>query len=265
MPPTPIPRLRLQRHSPERTGQSARGLHTACDARTAALASLSAGSWLPKRKSNPSRPPSSNQRPARQRRRRPASSQRRPSGESFTIETASGSIDTVEASPSTTYTRAEARARRKRALRPSPTSPPATTVGVAGTLTGSTFTATAVVISSPQAGGHPDLITSFTLEEPGDPEAAQNVIFNAPRESSATPTRSPSAPRCRIRPRSMPAQLPGRPDHRPRQLRRQTEQPARHRADLSTSNPSRPDRALRLHRPDPRHPDRDPGRGAHRL
>ena len=34
--------------------------------------------------------------------------------------------------------------------------------------------------SNTHAGGHPDLSTSFTLENPGDPEAAQNVIFNAP-------------------------------------------------------------------------------------
>ena len=34
--------------------------------------------------------------------------------------------------------------------------------------------------STPQAGGHPDLTTSFELESPGDPESAQNVIFNAP-------------------------------------------------------------------------------------
>ncbi len=34
--------------------------------------------------------------------------------------------------------------------------------------------------STTQAGGHPDLTTSFTLENPGAPEAAQNVIFNAP-------------------------------------------------------------------------------------
>lgn len=34
--------------------------------------------------------------------------------------------------------------------------------------------------SDPTAGGHPDLSTSFTLANPGDPEAAQNVIFNAP-------------------------------------------------------------------------------------
>ncbi len=31
-----------------------------------------------------------------------------------------------------------------------------------------------------QAGGHPDLDTTFTLAEPGVHEAAKNVIFNAP-------------------------------------------------------------------------------------
>lgn len=35
-------------------------------------------------------------------------------------------------------------------------------------------------MSTSQAGGHPDLTTSFTLHNPGSPEAAQNVIFNAP-------------------------------------------------------------------------------------
>jgi hypothetical protein len=34
--------------------------------------------------------------------------------------------------------------------------------------------------SSPQAGGHPDLTTSFTLDSPGVPEAARNIFFNAP-------------------------------------------------------------------------------------
>ena len=32
-----------------------------------------------------------------------------------------------------------------------------------------------------QAGGHPDLETTFSLESPGNPEAAKNVIFNAPQ------------------------------------------------------------------------------------
>jgi hypothetical protein len=35
--------------------------------------------------------------------------------------------------------------------------------------------------TDPQAGGHPDLSTSFTLEDPGAPEAARNVSFEAPR------------------------------------------------------------------------------------
>ncbi len=34
--------------------------------------------------------------------------------------------------------------------------------------------------SDPRAGGHPDLTTSFTLDEPGVQEAAMNIIFNAP-------------------------------------------------------------------------------------
>jgi hypothetical protein len=35
-------------------------------------------------------------------------------------------------------------------------------------------------MSTSQAGGHPDLTTSFALAEPGQTEAARNVIFNAP-------------------------------------------------------------------------------------
>jgi hypothetical protein len=35
--------------------------------------------------------------------------------------------------------------------------------------------------TDPQAGGHPDLSTSFALEDPGAPEAARNVSFEAPR------------------------------------------------------------------------------------
>jgi len=103
-----------------------------------------------------------------------------PVGETFQIETGQGSLDTVEASLSTTYSRANPI--------PSEETTPATLsdvapgdyVGVSGTLAAGTVSATAVVISTPQAGGHPDLTTSFSLSEPGAPEAAQNVIFNAP-------------------------------------------------------------------------------------
>lgn len=34
--------------------------------------------------------------------------------------------------------------------------------------------------STAQAGGHPDLRTMFTLEDPGAPESAKNIAFNAP-------------------------------------------------------------------------------------
>jgi hypothetical protein len=37
-----------------------------------------------------------------------------------------------------------------------------------------------VTTSTTQAGGHPDLETSFTLGNPGSPEGAKNVAFNAP-------------------------------------------------------------------------------------
>jgi len=100
--------------------------------------------------------------------------QAQPSGASFTIETREGSIDAIEVPPSTTYTEAGVE---------SPTLGDVAAgdyVGVAGTLSGSTVTATSVVITTPQAGGHPDLTTSFDLESPGSPEAAQNVLFNAP-------------------------------------------------------------------------------------
>src|SRR5215204_6617835 len=40
-----------------------------------------------------------------------------------------------------------------------------------------TFTTTT---SDLQAGGHPDLTTYFELKAPGQPEAAKNVVFNAP-------------------------------------------------------------------------------------
>jgi hypothetical protein len=42
--------------------------------------------------------------------------------------------------------------------------------------------------STQQAGGHPDLNTSFTLSEPGSPEAAEDVAFNAPQGVFGNPT-----------------------------------------------------------------------------
>ncbi len=45
----------------------------------------------------------------------------------------------------------------------------------------------------PQAGGHPDLETAFSLKDPGAPESAQNVIFNAPAGVFGNPN---AAERC---------------------------------------------------------------------
>jgi hypothetical protein len=42
------------------------------------------------------------------------------------------------------------------------------------------ITSFTTTMSTSQVGAHPDLETSFELEAPGVPEAAQNVIFNAP-------------------------------------------------------------------------------------
>ena len=103
-----------------------------------------------------------------------------PSGESFAIETSAGATYTIEASPATTTF---SLARPEPGETTSPTIADVHSgdyVGVAATIVSHTATATSVVISTPQAGGHPDLVTSFSLESPGAPEAAKNVIFNAP-------------------------------------------------------------------------------------
>ena len=100
---------------------------------------------------------------------------------------------------------------------------------------------------------------------PGAPEAAQNVIFNAPEGVFGNPDAITHCTLVRLRPRPVPVRLPGRADHRPRQLRRQPARPARHRADL------RP-RAARATRrrcfafivPTLDIPINDPGRGADR-
>ncbi len=47
--------------------------------------------------------------------------------------------------------------------------------------------------STQQAGTHPDLSMEFTLEDPGAPEAARNIAFNAPEGVFGNPT---ATPRC---------------------------------------------------------------------
>ena len=68
--------------------------------------------------------------------------------------------------------------------------------------------------SDTSAGGHPDFTTSFTLHNPGAPEAAQNVIFNAPEGALRQPLRDHPLHLLGFRPRPVPLQLPGRAGHR---------------------------------------------------
>ena len=103
-----------------------------------------------------------------------------PSGEAFTIETndLEGEIVTVKVSEETTYDS------------PGITHPDLGDVSSAafieayGTISGSPgskeIAATHVTIVKPMAGGHPDVETSFKLSNPGQPEAARNIIFNTP-------------------------------------------------------------------------------------
>ena len=56
-----------------------------------------------------------------------------------------------------------------------------------------------------QAGGHPDLETSFTLDNPGEPEAAKNVIFNAPTGLFGNPNAIDQCTLSRLRPRQCPS------------------------------------------------------------
>ena len=49
-----------------------------------------------------------------------------------------------------------------------------------------------VTTSTTAAGAHPDLTASFTLEEPGEPEAAENVTVNLPQGVFGNPNAIPT-------------------------------------------------------------------------
>ena len=83
-----------------------------------------------------------------------------------------------------------------------------------------TVIANHVLIDPPQAGGHPDLSTSFTLGSPGEPEAARNVIFRAPEGIFGNPNAVTKCTSGGLRSGSLPLELAGRRDHRERELRR---------------------------------------------
>ena len=109
-----------------------------------------------------------------------------PSGNEFSIESREGEVKGVEVSASTTY------------IDPAVSKPRLSDIAlgfyvtVFGEISGpDTVIATHVVIDPPQAGGHPDLTTSFTLGSPGEPEAARNVIFRAPEGIFGNPNAVP--------------------------------------------------------------------------
>jgi len=56
----------------------------------------------------------------------------------------------------------------------------ALTLAASPALAAQPITSFTTTTSETQAGGHPDFTTSFTLDSPGAPESARNVIFNAP-------------------------------------------------------------------------------------
>jgi len=97
-----------------------------------------------------------------------------PSGESFVIETRSGQPLKVETSPTTGFGEFDV---KKPGLEDVVKG---AYVTVFGTESGGVASASYVMISVPRAGGHPNLYTSFSLENPGSPEAVENVIFNTP-------------------------------------------------------------------------------------
>ncbi len=118
--------------------------------------------------------------------------------------------------------------------------------------------------STTQAGGHPDLQTSFALEEPGVHEATKNVIFNAPQGlfgniNAVTNCQPAEFALDKCPPNSQVGLITVHAE-----LRRQLRLPARHGAALRRLAPGRPDGAPPVRRADPEHPDLDPDHGAHR-
>ncbi len=89
-----------------------------------------------------------------------------------------------------------------------------------------------VTTSTTAAGAHPNLTASFTLEEPGEPEAAENVTVNLPQGVFGNPNAIPTCTRFRLRAVPMPRRLPGGHGRRQGELQRGSECPPRRGAGL---------------------------------
>ena len=89
----------------------------------------------------------------------------------------------------------------------------------AGPLTIESFS---VGSSNTESGAHPDVTTSITMDNPGEPEAAQDVAINFPEGLFGNPQADRRLPICGLRAQPMPRCLAGRHHHDLRELRIRT-------------------------------------------
>ncbi len=105
--------------------------------------------------------------------------------------------------------------------------------------------------STSLAGGHPDLTMSFSLQSPGEPEAAKNVVFDAPQGvfgNTDAITECTAADfaldQCASNSQAGLITVYANDEGNP-------EQTARHRTDLRSGASGRRNGALLFRRPDP--------------
>ena len=125
--------------------------------------------------------------------------QAQPSGESFTIETGHGAIDTVEVSPSTTYSRA----------RPVPGIPQPTLsdvlgadfVGVSGSISGTTVKADEHSHRHPSSRRPSKLKDVLRARKPRCSRSGEERYLQRPNRCLRQPTRHHPVPACQLRTR----------------------------------------------------------------
>ena len=123
-----------------------------------------------------------------------------------------------------------------------------------------------VTTTSTQAGGHPDLQTNFELEDPGEPEAAENVARQASPGRLRQPQRGHQMHLRRLRPRSSARPTPrsGWSPSTPTTPATTTTCSARRPSSTWTSRSADETARFAFIVPVAQHPDQHPGRGADR-
>ena len=123
-----------------------------------------------------------------------------------------------------------------------------------------------VVSTDSRVGMHPDFETNVTLQDAGLPETAQKPHRQPAAGHVRQPQRDPEMQFLGFRPLAMPGGLAGGRDQHPGQLRRQPGHPPGDGAGLRGRIPiGNRDDPLRLHRPDPEHPDQHPDIASDRV